>query len=118
MSFILNQTEVSDWLLLQTLNIPKQVDPRSCGMHAILNIWFLLQLGDTYNQVDIVNPRIWFAIQIPNMSREQNRIKRLDLEHRRVSNRLKLKLPKKDIDVGTHIFLNIISPFIESRKKS
>ena len=39
---------VSDWLLLQSLNIPKQVDAKSCGIHAILNIWFLLQLRDTY----------------------------------------------------------------------
>ena len=54
--------EVSDWLLLQPLNIPKQVDASSCEIHAILNIWFLLQLGDTYNQVDIVNLRIWFTI--------------------------------------------------------
>ena len=61
MSFILNKIEVSDWLLLRSLNLPKQVDSSNCGIHAILNIWFLLQLGDTYNQVDIVNSRIWFT---------------------------------------------------------
>ena len=58
MSFILNKIEASDWLLLQPLNLPKQVDAGSCGIHAILDIWFLLQLGDTYNQVHIVNSRI------------------------------------------------------------
>ena len=72
MSFILDKIEVSDWLLLQPLNIPKQEDASSCEIDATLNIWFLLQLGDTYNQVDIVNLRIWFAIQILNMSREQD----------------------------------------------
>ena len=124
MSFILNKIEVSDWLLLQPLNIPKQVDTCSCGIHAILNIWFLLQLGDTYNQVDIVNSRIWFAIQILNMAKEQDRIKKLDLKHRGIKNWLKLKLSKKDIDTGVHIFINKMSPFnslkeiIASRKKS
>ena len=57
-SSILNKIEVSDWLLLQPLNIPKQADANSCGIHVILNLWFLLQLGDTCNQVDIVNSRI------------------------------------------------------------
>ena len=82
MPFILNKIELSDWLLLQSLNITKQVDASSCGIHAILNIWFSLQLGDTYNQVDIVNSKIWFVIQILNISREQDRIKKLDLKHR------------------------------------
>ena len=87
MSFILNKTESSDWLLLQPLNIPKQVDASSCIVHATLNIWFLLQLGETYNQFDIVNSRIWFANQIFNMSREQDRIKKLDLKHRGIANK-------------------------------
>ena len=39
MSFILNKIKVSDWLLLQPLNIPKQVDASSCRINAILNIW-------------------------------------------------------------------------------
>ena len=123
MSLILNKIEASDWLLLQPLNLPKQLDASSCGIHAILNIWFLLQLGDTYNQVDIVNSRIWFTIQILNMSREQERIKKLDLKHRGITNRLKLKLSKEDIDTGVHIFINKMSPFnslkeiIVSRKK-
>ena len=69
-SFILNKIEVSDWLLLQPFYILKQVDTSSCGIPAILNIWFLLQLRDTYNQVDIVNSRIWFAFQILNIFRE------------------------------------------------
>ena len=72
MSFILNKIEVSNWLFFEPLNIPKQVDASSCGIYAILNIWFLLQLGDTYNQVGIANSRIWFASKILNMSREQD----------------------------------------------
>ena len=82
-----------------------------------------LQLGDIYSQVDIVNSRIWFAIHIFNMSREKDRIKRLDLEHKGTINRLKLKLSKKDTDTGVHMFVNKMSPFnslkeiIDSRKK-
>ena len=56
--FSLNKIEISDWLSLQPLNIPKQVDASSCGIHAILNILFLLQLGGTYHQFDIVNSTI------------------------------------------------------------
>ena len=124
MSFILNKIEVSDWLLLQPLNLPKQVDASSCGIHATLNIWFLLQLGNTYDQADTVNSRIWFTIQILNMSREQYRIKKLDLKHMGITNRLKLKLSKEDIDTGVHIFMNKMSPFnslkeiIASKKKA
>ena len=82
-----------------------------------------MQLGDTYNQVDIVYSRISFVIQILNMSREQNRIEKLDFEHREITNRLKLKLSKNDIDAGVHIFINVMSRFnslieiIESKKK-
>ena len=60
-SFLMKLAKYSNWLLLQPLNIPKQLDASRCGTHAILNIQFLLQLGDTYNQVDIMNLRIWFA---------------------------------------------------------
>ena len=124
MSLILNKIEVSDWLLLQPLNLPKKVDASSCGIHAILNICFLLQLGNTYNQADILNSRIWFTTQIVNRSREQDRIKKLNLKHRGITNRLKLKLSKEDIDTGVHIFINRMSSFnslkeiIASRKKS
>ena len=57
------------------------------------------------------------------MSREQDRIKKLDLKYRGITNILKLKLPKKDIDTGVHIFINKMSPFnslkeiVKSRKK-
>ena len=82
-----------------------------------------LQLGDIYSQVDIVNSRIWFAIHLLNMSREKDRMKRLDLEHKGMTNRLKLKLSKKDTGTGVHMFINKMSPFnslkeiIDSRKK-
>ena len=84
----------------------------------------MLLLGYTYNQVDIVNSRIWLAIQILNMFREQGRIKKLNLEHKGITNRLKLKLSKKDTDTGVYIFINKMSPFnslkeiIDSRKTS
>ena len=45
------------------------------------------------------------------MSREQDRIKKLNLEHKGITNRLKLKLSKKDIDTGVYIFINKMSPF-------
>ena len=71
-----------------------------------------------------MNSRIWFAIQILNISREQDRIKKLDLKHNRgITNRLKLKFSKKDIDTVVHIFINKMSPLnslkeiILSRKK-
>ena len=105
------------------MNIPKRVDASGCGIHIILNM-LLLQLGDGYYQVDIVNSRIWFAIQRLNMFREQDRIKKLVLKHRRITNRLKVKLFKDDIDIGVHIFINKMSPFnslkefIESREKT
>ena len=57
------------------------------------------------------------------MSREQERIKKLDLKHRGITKRLKLKLSKKGIDTGEHIFINKMLPFnslkeiIASRKK-
>ena len=57
------------------------------------------------------------------MSREQDRIKKLDLKYRGITNILKLKLPKKDIDTVVHIFINKMSPFnslkeiVKSRKK-
>ena len=82
-----------------------------------------LQLGDIYSQVDIVNSRIWFAIHLLNMSREKDRMKRLDLEHKGMTNRLKLKLSKKGTGTGVHMFINKMSPFnslkeiIDSRKK-
>ena len=77
------------------------------GESPTLNIWLLLQLGDSYDQVHITNSRIWFAIQILNMSKEQERIKKLNFELRGITNSLKLKLSKKDIETGVHIFINV-----------
>ena len=95
MSFLLIKIEVSDGLLLQPLNTPKHVDASSCGIYTISNIWFMLQLEDTYNQVDIANLRIWFTNQTLNMSRKQDRIEKLDLKQREIAKRLKLKFSKK-----------------------
>ena len=56
------------------------------------------------------------------MSREQDRIKKLGREHRGITNRLKLKLSKKDIDTVVYIFISKMSSLhslqeiIESRK--
>ena len=56
------------------------------------------------------------------MFREQDRTKKLDHEHWGITNRLKLKLSKKDIDAGVHIFISKISSLhslqeiLESRK--
>ena len=57
------------------------------------------------------------------MSRKQDRIKKLGLKLRGITNGLKLKLSKKDIGTGVHIFINKMSPFnslkeiIASRKQ-
>ena len=40
-------------------------------MHAILNVWFLFNFGETYNQIDIRKARYWFANAVLNMKNEQ-----------------------------------------------
>ena len=55
--------------LLQPNTLPPQTDGSSCGMHAILNVWFLLHIGETYNKTDIRKARYWFANEVMNMSK-------------------------------------------------
>ena len=37
-------------------------------MHAILNVWILSQIGETYNKADIKKARYWFANEIMNIA--------------------------------------------------
>ena len=59
--------------LLQPNTLPPQTDGSSCGMHAILNVWFLLHIGETYNKTDIRKARYWFAIEVMNVAVEQSK---------------------------------------------
>ena len=62
-----------EWTLLQPNTLPPQTDGSSCGMHAILNGWFLLHIGETYNKTDIRKARSWFVNEVMNMADEQSR---------------------------------------------
>ena len=57
-----------EWTLLQPNTLPPQIDGISCGMHAILNVWILSQIGETYNKADIKKARYWFANEIMNIA--------------------------------------------------
>ena len=66
----INSTE---WTLLQPNTLPPQTDRSSCGMYAILNLWFLLHIGETYNKTDIRKVRYWFANEVMNIAVEQSK---------------------------------------------
>ena len=42
-------------------------------MHAILNVWFLLQIEERYNKTDMRKVRYWFANEVMNMAAEQSK---------------------------------------------
>ena len=54
--FLLSMTvwEIKVWTLLQPNTSPPQIDGSSSGMHAILNVWYLLHIGETYNKSEIL----------------------------------------------------------------
>ena len=62
-----------EWTLLQSNTSPAQIDVSSWGMHAISNVWFLLQIGETYNKTDIRKARYGFAREVMNMADEQSK---------------------------------------------
>ena len=62
-----------EWTLLQPNTLPPQIDGSSCGMHAILTVWFLLHIGETYNKTDIRKARSCFVNEVMNMADEQSR---------------------------------------------
>ena len=45
---------MKEWTLLQPNTSPPQIDGSSCGVHAILNVWYLLRIGETYNKREIL----------------------------------------------------------------
>ena len=59
--------------LLQPNTLPPQTDGSSCGMHAVLNVRFLLHIGKTYNKTVIRKARYWFANKVISMADEQSR---------------------------------------------
>ena len=42
-------------------------------MQAILNVWFLLHIGEKYNKTDIRKARYWFANEVMNMKVQQSK---------------------------------------------
>ena len=52
---------------------PPQIGGSSCGMHAILNVWILLYIAETYNKTDISKARYWLANEVINMANEQSK---------------------------------------------
>ena len=48
-------------------------------MHAILNVWFSLHIGETCNKTDIRKARYWFANEVMNMVVEQSKNNDLNL---------------------------------------
>ena len=50
---VVSETDSKKWTFVQPNTLPPQFDGSSCGMHAILNVWLLLNMGETYNNTDI-----------------------------------------------------------------
>ena len=42
-------------------------------MYAILIVWFLLNIGETYNETEVRKSRYWFANEVMNMADEQSK---------------------------------------------
>ena len=59
LSMLVWEINRKEWALLQPNTLPPQIDGSSCGMHAILNVWFLLHIGETYNKTDVRKMRYW-----------------------------------------------------------
>ena len=58
-------------------------------MHAILNVWFLLHIGEPCNKTDIRKVRYWFANEVINMTVElskNNDIKLMEGQTQTISN--------------------------------
>ena len=73
LSMVFREINSKEWTLLQPNTLPPQIDGSSCGMHAILNVWFLLHIGETYNKTDIRKARYWFANEVMNMKVQQSK---------------------------------------------
>ena len=53
-------------------------------MYAILIVWFLLNIGETYNETEVRKSRYWLANEIMNMADEQSKNNGIKLMERRV----------------------------------
>ena len=73
LSMVVREISSRERTLLQPNTLPPQIDGSSCGMHAILNVWFLLHIGETYNKTDIRKARSCFVNEVMNMADEQSR---------------------------------------------
>ena len=68
---VVRQISSKKWTLLQANTLPPQTVGSSSGMHATLNVWFLLHIGETYNKTGIRKGKYWFANEVMNMADEQ-----------------------------------------------
>ena len=73
LSMVVQEINSKEWTLLQPNTLPPEIDRSSCGMHAILNVWFLLQIEERYNKTDMRKVRYWFANEVMNMAAEQSK---------------------------------------------
>ena len=53
--------------------LPPQIAGGSCGMHAVLNVWFLLHIGQIYNKTNIRKARCRFANEVMNIADKQSK---------------------------------------------
>ena len=86
---VIREINCKEWTLLQPNTLPLQTDESSCGMHAILNEWFLLHNRETYNKTDMRKARYWFANEVMNMPYEQSKKNNIKLIEGRAQTILK-----------------------------
>ena len=92
LSMVVREINGREWKLLQPNTLPPQIDGSSCGMHAILNVWFILHIRKTYEKTDFRKVRYWFANKGINMADEQCKNNDINLMEGRAQ-----KISKDDI---------------------
>ena len=57
LSMAVREINTKAWTLLQPNTLPPKTGGSSCGMHAVLIVQLLLNIGETYNKTDIRKAR-------------------------------------------------------------
>ena len=86
---VVREISSKEWTLLQPNTLQPQTDASSCGMHAVLNVWFLLHIGETFNKTDIRKAKNWFANEVMDLAVEQSKTNDIKLISRTSSNNIK-----------------------------
>ena len=55
----------------------------------VLNVWFLLHIGETFNKTDIRKAKNWFANEVMDLAVEQSKTNDIKLISRTSSNNIK-----------------------------